>query len=354
MILAENADWRINTPNSVKIDHRITRLPILILYPHSRCNCRCLMCDIWRSKAGEEIDPGEIVDLLPELRDLGVEQIALSGGEALLHHRLREICETLHDAGIRVTVLSTGLLLARNAEWMAAFVDDVVVSLDGPESIHDQIRGVTGAYRKLRDGVTALRTARPGFRVTARCVVQKANFASLRQTVRAARDIGLGQISFLAADVTSEAFNRLGGLPDDRTAAVALSPDDLRGLATELALMESELADEFSRGFIAETPAKLRNRVLRHYGALIGEGSFAPVTCSAPWVSCVIESNGDVRPCFFHAPIGNVRKAGSLERVLNSPVGIAFRRDLDVRTDPTCVRCVCSLSKPHRDAENGS
>ena len=28
--------------------HRITSLPILILMPHSACNCRCVMCDIWK------------------------------------------------------------------------------------------------------------------------------------------------------------------------------------------------------------------------------------------------------------------------------------------------------------------
>ena len=26
----------------------ITALPIVILMPHSACNCRCVMCDIWK------------------------------------------------------------------------------------------------------------------------------------------------------------------------------------------------------------------------------------------------------------------------------------------------------------------
>ncbi|HMU73003.1 MAG TPA: hypothetical protein PKD93_09685, partial [Ferruginibacter sp.] len=28
--------------------HRISSLPIAILMPHSACNCRCVMCDIWK------------------------------------------------------------------------------------------------------------------------------------------------------------------------------------------------------------------------------------------------------------------------------------------------------------------
>ena len=29
--------------------HRIHTLPVVALMPHSRCNCRCVMCDIWKA-----------------------------------------------------------------------------------------------------------------------------------------------------------------------------------------------------------------------------------------------------------------------------------------------------------------
>ena len=32
-----------------RITNHVGRLPIMVLMPHSRCNCRCLMCDIWRA-----------------------------------------------------------------------------------------------------------------------------------------------------------------------------------------------------------------------------------------------------------------------------------------------------------------
>jgi hypothetical protein len=28
--------------------NRISALPIVILMPHSACNCQCVMCDIWK------------------------------------------------------------------------------------------------------------------------------------------------------------------------------------------------------------------------------------------------------------------------------------------------------------------
>jgi radical SAM protein with 4Fe4S-binding SPASM domain len=64
--------------------------------------------------------------------------------------------------------------------------------------------------------------------------------------------------------------------------------------------------------------------------------------CNAPWVSAVVESDGAIRPCFFHKAIGNIHE-GSLLDVLNGDEALRFRRELDVSTNPTCRNCVCSL-----------
>ncbi|HEV2246069.1 MAG TPA: radical SAM protein, partial [Terriglobia bacterium] len=45
-------------------DHLIRDLPILILFPHNRCNCRCVMCDIWKIRQVREITAE---DLKPHL-----------------------------------------------------------------------------------------------------------------------------------------------------------------------------------------------------------------------------------------------------------------------------------------------
>jgi MoaA/NifB/PqqE/SkfB family radical SAM enzyme len=317
----------------------IARLPILILYPHSRCNCRCLMCDIWRDTRRAELTAADVERWLPGWRDLGVKRVVLSGGEALLHSHLWELCGLLRAAGIGITLLTTGLLLVRDAPALARVCDDVVVSLDGPREIHDLIRNLPGAYDKLAAGVAALRAASPNIAVSGRCTVQRANHRALRATVRAAHEIGLDRISFLAADVSSEAFNRPGGWEQERAAGIALGPEDLPPLAAELAALE----DEHASGFIAESPEKLDRRLLRHFAALLGRGDFAPVECNAPWVSAVIETDGMVRPCFFQPPLGNLKEA-SLAAILNSNEAIDWRRGLDTSRDAICRRCVCSLA----------
>ena len=316
----------------------VTRLPILILYPHSRCNCRCLMCDIWRDRNRQEISAEDVAGWLAEWRTLGVRRVVLSGGEALLHSHLWDLCGLLRDEGIGITVLTTGLLLARDADPLAFYCDDVVVSLDGPRETHDRIRNVPRAFDRLAEGVAALRASGPEITISGRCTVQRENYRELRATVAAARDLGLDRLSFLAADVTSEAFNRPGGWDSDRVSEVALRREDLPLLAAELDSLDH--AD----GFIAENPEKLRSRLLQHFAALLGQDDFAPVDCNAPWVSAVVEADGTVRPCFFQPPLGNLRQAGSLDALLNSPEAIAWRQGLDTHRDEICRRCVCSLS----------
>ena len=322
----------------------IDRVPILILFPHERCNCRCLMCDIWKTTGRNQLSPEEVRSWSTQWRRLGVRRVVLSGGEPLLHPGFAALCEALRDAGLRTTLLSTGLLLEPKAADVARLVDDVIVSLDGPREIHDAIRRVPGAFDRLARGVRTLAAAAPAVPVSARSTVQRANARHLRETVAAAREIGLGGISFLAADVSPGAFGRGEYWSEGEESSIAIGVEDLPSLAAELDALERDCAVELASGFIAESIVRLRARILGHFAAQAGQGDFAPMTCNAPWVSAVIEADGTVRPCFFHPPLGNVRTAESLEAVLNSPTAISFRESLDVGTNPVCRRCVCNLN----------
>jgi MoaA/NifB/PqqE/SkfB family radical SAM enzyme len=346
-ITAEDHDLPLVSP----VDP-IDTLPIVMLAPHSRCNCRCVMCDIWRVTTKEEIAPEDLDRWLPEWRAFGVERVVLTGGEALMHSDIWALCRSLRAADIGITILSTGLLLEPRAPDLVRYVDDVVVSLDGPPEVHDRIRNIPNAFAKLAAGVRAVRSAAPGVSMSARCTVQRANFGHLVETVEAARSVGVDSVSFLAVDVSTEAFNRPEGWTPERRSEVAVGRSELPRLASELDSLEQNCRVDFEKGFIAESPAKLRSRLYDYFAALAEVGAFPTITCNAPWVSTVIETDGTVRPCFFHPPLGNVHDAGGLAAVLNAPSSVRWRRSLDVASDPICKRCVCSLAL-RRTADNG-
>lgn len=322
---------------------RLLSLPVLVLFPHSRCNCRCVMCDIWRANRDQrELSVAELEPHLDGLRRLGVRWVVLSGGEPLMHSNLWRLCELLEALDVQISLLSTGLLLERHAGEVVRWCDELIVSLDGPREIHDRIRRIPGAFDRLAAGVAALRAADPGFPISGRCVLQKMNFRALPEIIREARTIGLDRISFLAADTSSTAFNRPQGWSDQRVTEVALDRAEVRELANVVADTARELAASFSSGFVTESPERLR-ALARYFAALNGDAGFPANACNAPWVSAVVEADGCVRPCFFHRTLGNIHD-GPLDEILNSGDAIGFRRRLDVATDPICRRCVCTLS----------
>uniref|UniRef100_Q01S17 Fe-S protein, radical SAM family n=1 Tax=Solibacter usitatus (strain Ellin6076) TaxID=234267 RepID=Q01S17_SOLUE len=293
------------------------------------------MCDIWRLTDAEEIAAAELERHLADIERLEVEWVVFTGGEPLMHSDLFRLAALLRRRGIRVTILSTGLLLDRNAAAIVEGADEVIVSLDGPARIHDEIRRVPGAFDRMAHGVGSVHGRAPEFPVSARCTVQSRNAAHLRATVRAAREMGLRSISFLAADLSSNAFNRPAEWPAERQSGVA---PELETLERE---MDALIAEYPGDGFILERPEKLR-RIVAHFRSHYGLEPGSAPRCNAPWVSAVLESNGDVRPCFFHPAIGNT--AGkTLESVINGPRAIAFREGLRVEENAICRKCVCSL-----------
>src|SRR5436190_7996152 len=207
--------------------HRIHSLPQLILMPHSRCNCRCVMCDIWQANAMKrELTREDLLAQMPSLRKLHVQRVVLSGGEALMHQNLWLLCELLRELNpnLQITLLSTGLLLKTFAPHIVKWCDEVIVSIDGSREIHNAIRRVPRAFERMAEGIAALRDQRPGYPVSARCVLQRTNFRDLPNIIAAAHEIGLNRISFMAVDVSSTAFNRPERWQEPRVAEVALDP----------------------------------------------------------------------------------------------------------------------------------
>jgi MoaA/NifB/PqqE/SkfB family radical SAM enzyme len=78
-----------------------------------------------------------------------------SGGEPLLYRGLDQVLAHVKRRGLIAALVTNGSLLARHAERLVEIgVDNVTVSLDGPEAVHDAIRGVPGTFARARVAVT--------------------------------------------------------------------------------------------------------------------------------------------------------------------------------------------------------
>ena len=318
-------------------------LPLVLFAATSRCNSRCVSCDWWRSDGAGDLTLAEIATVADDLQRAGTRVVVFTGGEPLFRPDIMAVADLFRARGMALQLLTSGLALRRFADAVAARFQAVTVSLDGhtPE-LYRAIRGVDGLDAVV-DGVRVLRARAPHVPVWARSTIHRHNFRFLPELAARARSMGLDQISFLAADVTSDSFNRPAGLPQ-----VAESPARLLLTADEAdefeAVVESLIrthARELQEHRIAPGPDGLR-RLVGYYRAHLRQARFVAPMCNAPWASLFIEANGAVRPCFFHPPVGSLRDRRLAD--LLSDAMPAFRDALDVPTNPTCTRCVCSLN----------
>jgi Fe-coproporphyrin III synthase len=323
-------------------------LPMVLFAPTARCNSRCVSCDWWRADGASDLTLAEIDRLAADLDAFGTKVVVLTGGEPLMRPDVMAVADCFRARGQTLQLLTSGLALERHAAEIAARFAVVTISLDGhtPE-LYRQIRGVDGLAR-VAAGVAKLRQLSPRMPIRARSTIHRHNFRFLPDLIDRAHGLGLDQISFLAADVTSDAFNRTGKLPlaqngdGDGTSprALLLAPEEIpvfeQIVETTIAAHGADLA----RGYVTPAAGGLR-RLVQYYRAHLGLAPFPEVDCNAPWMSVLVEASGDVRPCFFHPAVGNLRQR-PLADLLRSAMP-TFRRGLQVASNPICARCVCTL-----------
>ena len=94
-------------------------LPILIFFPTSRCNSRCVSCDWWKCSGAGDLSLAEIDRLAHALPALGTRIVCFSGGEPLLRPEVFEAARLFRAQGVSLHLLTSAVLLERCAAEVA-------------------------------------------------------------------------------------------------------------------------------------------------------------------------------------------------------------------------------------------
>ncbi len=167
-------------------------LEMLIFTVTSRCNARCMMCNMWQRK-DPDIPAEKVKEVLSSRSVAGsVNNLLLTGGEPSLRQDLPELFDfafqslrKLRYASIFTNSISPKLALETVKRTMArkekARPGDVsfsvTLSLDGVGKSHDRIRGVEGAFGRVMEnylGLKALSVEHP-VNIGFSCLVQREN-----------------------------------------------------------------------------------------------------------------------------------------------------------------------------------
>jgi len=152
----------------------------------SRCNLKCLYC-AYSQDACKELDLVRILALIDELKSIGNRCIIFTGGEALLKEGIKEIIEHSSGRGIYTVLNSNGTLVKERIEEIA-LLNEIQLSLDGPEPVHDFIRNKTGTYNKVIEAAKTCKDRR--IKVRFITVLSKYNLTSFQHVIDLAKEFG--------------------------------------------------------------------------------------------------------------------------------------------------------------------
>ena len=250
------------------------------------CNLRCVHCG---SRAGRprerELTTAECLDVVAQLASLECDLITLSGGEPLLRRDWDVIARAASARGIYVNLVTNGTLVDRDTARRAldAGLVNVGVSLDGPQDLHDEIRG-RGAFARTMAGIAHLRAV--GMSVGVLTHVNRQNLPRLQDVRRVALDAG-------AATWRVQLGKPMGSMQDRDD--LVLRPRDLLTLVPEIARLKAlggigvSVGD--SIGYYGAHDQALRGRGWRGGRAESWQG------CQAGLQAIGIESDGGIKGC---------------------------------------------------------
>jgi MoaA/NifB/PqqE/SkfB family radical SAM enzyme len=333
-----------------------------------RCNLKCRMCEQHRHQAGtaaelswydpqRELSLAVWTGLLDQVAAFKP-RLYLTGGEPMLYRHFPEFVTAAKERGFLVHLQTNGTLLAGLGDFLVdQGLEMVTVSLDGPQEVHDRVRGQNGAFRRTTAGIASLvaarrRKNRPGPILILNCVISRANLQVLEEMPALAQELG--------ADVLQLQHTMFNAAANVRRHNLALTPDFARKHGLELVAPSIPEGEFYESEITAADLPRLRSALRRARVAAQGRlkldflpglpeeliGPYYldlaypfPQVCDALWKGCRILPDGTVSPC-LHVVAGNISRQ-SFPEIWNGPQMQNFRRLLARRLFPGCARC-CS------------
>lgn len=166
------------------------RAPVVIWNLLRRCNLTCKHCYATSADSvfRDELDTTTAMSVIDDLHEAGVKVLILSGGEPLLRHDLFVLSAYARSKGFFVALSTNGTLINEDniAHIRAAQFDYVGISIDGLEATHDEFRQLKGSFASSMHGIELCREQ--GIRVGLRTTLTQENHGQLPQLLELMRE----------------------------------------------------------------------------------------------------------------------------------------------------------------------
>lgn len=322
-------------------------MPYVIIQLTGRCNYNCLHC--FNAKDNErlqsELSYEQLIDILDQAKDCGINAITITGGEPLIHRQFREIIQAIYERDMFVDELNTnGYFLTQDLFDFFKSIGCrplIKISFDGI-GYHDWLRNRKGAEA---EALKAIRLSiENGFQVMAQIQINRKNVESILPTMEMMDAMGVETLRVIK---TTDVPRWIGNAEGE-------SMDIAEYYDAAIAIMKGYLAKPHRAGvifwqFLRYNPAfkKLESEAV---SCQAGEYRESLPLCRGIRGQIAIGANGNLYPCFqlsgyFEAHgtnIGNIFKT-PLKDILQS--NSDYFQYVDTRVaerlkhNPKCAAC---------------
>ena len=135
------------------------------------CNYACVHCR--RPSDPLILEKPEVLRVLSDASELGLETVSFCGGEPFMHRHFVEIAQEAIRLGLQVQMVTHGGFVTRERVEQLRGLDCLTVSIDGPAAVHERIRGVPDSWEKAADALVI--AAEAGIPTGVNTVIQRDN-----------------------------------------------------------------------------------------------------------------------------------------------------------------------------------
>jgi len=349
-----------------RFGHGLSALPSnLSIMPTLRCNLSCVMCTQSVSRKDRanrprwydpkrELPIEKWVSFLDEL-STSRPPLYVTGGEPVLYPHFRELVHESKKRRLHVHLATNGTLLASEAEFLVEEgVEGVTISLDGPPEVHNQIRGVEGAFNRAAEGAKALVEARRrrgthGPMLSFLCTISKSNYQYLQETLEHAIMLNgdfmqVSHVAFFSPELVDK-HNAMFTKESIKTMGLEMDLPSIRD-----GLYENEMAPEDVRNLVPlmdRVKRSAKGRIMLTFEPRLPNDLIAPYyldvyypfveRCDALWGSLNVGPDGRVSPC-LNFVLGNITQH-TIRELWNGAMMQRLRALLSDGLLPGCRRC---------------
>jgi radical SAM protein with 4Fe4S-binding SPASM domain len=334
----------------------------IVLGVNNVCNLHCKMCDVGNENLESNFAQNLVgthpinmpLELITKVIDQTADKypkakLAYAFTEPLVYPHLIESLNYANSKGVFTTVTTNALTLKQKAVQLSeSGVNELFVSLDGPQDIHNEIRGHGKSFQKAKEGIKLLAEQKHVPKISVICAITEWNIGQLKSLINELEGLPISEIGFMHTQFTTrksaEIHNKTKwGISypavDSNMDEIDFSNMDLPKLLKEINSINANkyafktyFSPEINDIETLETYYLEPEKIIGGY-------------CNAIFTNMMVKSDGSVIPAHgrcYNLDIGNVYTE-SLDEIWDSKVVSKFRADIMESGGlfPACSRC-CS------------